>query len=102
MNLNVAFEDDHEINVDYSTKFQSYGSGSLLVNDLQLADSGRYTCLALNEFGNTTAAAYLGVEGMHQFPFLPTKLQLHYVFAHATLYSLSSYLEHLPLSKLLH
>jgi hypothetical protein len=58
------FLDDREIDVDSSTKFQRFGSGSLMVNNLELADSGRYTCVALNALGNATAAAFLSVEGI--------------------------------------
>ena len=40
---------------------------SLLVEDVQLSDTGRYTCWARNKFGEAMTEAYLNVIGKDDF-----------------------------------
>ena len=39
-------------------------NGSLIVFDVKLNDTGRYTCIASNVHGNDSASAYLEIQGM--------------------------------------
>ena len=60
-NFTLPYDDVTKYLIDVSSDDASYGA--LTVFDVQLNDTGQYTCLVNNTHGNDTASAYLTVQG---------------------------------------